>query len=146
MQTQFAELMQQQKNENKDESSKNSEQQEPSTTFEKEEPSEVTEMKEKKEDDDSENKHVISNKTITQTPKNINKFVLAKQLREKLNDIQVDLPANLDALILNAVSTSKKDLNNEAAFYKILLDNNLHSLVKNKSKFNRYIKPHFFHI
>ena len=71
---------------------------------------------------------------------------MAKQLREKLNDIQVDLPANLDALILNAVSTSKKDLNNEAAFYKILLDNNLHSLVKNKSKFNRYIKPHFFHI
>ena len=47
MQTQFAELMQQQKNENKDESSKNSEQQVPSATFEKEEPSEFTERKEK---------------------------------------------------------------------------------------------------
>ena len=79
-------------------------------------------------------------------PKNINRIALAKQLRDKLNDLDSDLPKNIDGLIQGAVSSSKKVLENEAIFYKILLDNNLQSLVTNKNKFRAYIKPYFFKI
>ena len=79
-------------------------------------------------------------------PKNINRIALAKQLRDKLNDLDSDLPKNIDGLIQGAVSSSKKVLENEVTFYKILLDNNLQSLVTNENKFRAYIKPYFFKI
>ena len=83
---------------------------------------------------------------MTTTPKKINRFVLAQQLREKLNDIDAALPANIDALVQGAVNASKKVIDNEADFYKLLLANNLQSFVTNKHKFQRYIRPSFFKI
>ena len=49
----------------------------------------------------------------------------------------LDLP-NLDALIRAALTTSRKSLPNEKAFFTFLFENSLGPYVKNRSKINEY--------
>ena len=78
--------------------------------------------------------------------KNINRQCLTRQLKEKLEDTNYKFPDNIDALLAAAVGTKKKAIPNEEEFYHTIISNNLISLVKNSSKFVKYIKPSFFKI
>ena len=53
---------------------------------------------------------------------------------------------NIDALIGNALSQSKKSLANQEEFYNFLFSNNLASLVRNQHAIARYYKNHWFFI
>ena len=53
---------------------------------------------------------------------------------------------NIDALIANALSQSKKSLANQEEFYNFLFSNNLASLVRNRHAIARYYKNHWFFI
>ena len=82
-----------------------------------------------------------------QIGKNINNECLVKQLKHKLNDTNYLKPSNIDALLAAAVSKSaSKLLPNEREFYEALKSNNLISLVRNKKKFDHYIRASFFKI
>ena len=78
-------------------------------TVETKDSSEVTDKKENETLDDGVEEQKDANESVmSTTPKNINRSVLAKQLKEKLNEVDVDLPTNVEALVLGAVNTSKK--------------------------------------
>ena len=79
--------------------------------------------------------------------RNINRKCLAQQLKHKLNETSYAKPSNIDALVAGAISTSaKKSLPHEEEFYQALKSNNLISLIKNKNKFDRYIRKGFFKV
>lgn len=78
--------------------------------------------------------------------KNLNQFCKSQQLKQLLENSDVQLPDNADALLKAAVGNSKKNLKNESDFYKALQNNNLISYITNKHKFNQYIKPTFYKI
>ena len=55
---------------------------------------------------------------------------------------------NLDELITSALSTTRKTLPNEEAFFQFLFENNLGHFVKNRNKINLYYqgKDSWFHL
>ena len=83
----------------------------------------------------------------TKKPKNINRAILAEQIKSKLKELDVrNLPSNVDDLINGALNNSKKSLENEAEFYEILKANNLQSLITNRGKWDKFIRPSYFKI
>ena len=78
--------------------------------------------------------------------KNINKHILARQLKHKLEETDFSIPTNVDELIKSAIGGSKKMFNNEKEFYQAIIDNNLIGLVRNPHKFKTYLRGTFFKI
>ena len=82
----------------------------------------------------------------TEKGRNINKQILARQLKHKLEETSYSLPSNTHQLLKSALGGSKKVLANEKSFYEAIISNNLVSLVSNPHKFKQYIRPTFFKI
>ena len=77
-------------------------------------------------------------------PKCRNREVLALQLRDKLGGASARLSPNGDALIRATVGTTKKVLPHEADFYQVLAAHNLQGLIRNKAKFQAYLRASLF--
>ena len=61
-----------------------------------------------------------------------------------MDAVDAPLPFNAAALIQAAIGSSKKVLPNETAFYQVLAAHNLQGLIRNKAKFQAYLRASLF--